>query len=435
MSQSTSTFAALAAGLAIGAALRALLPPDAVESLLAVAEPVGTTWVNAIRMTVVPLVVSLLIGAVAADDARIVGRLGARAAVAFAVSLSAGAALVALVAPPLLALIPTPPPEALAALRAGAVAPEGAAAPIGLRDWLVALVPTNPVRAAADGALLPLVVFTLVFAAAATRIPTASRMALVAVFRAVGDALLVVVRWVLMLAPLGVFALALPLGARAGGAAAGALAGYVVLTIALCLVLVAAMYVAVVTIGRVPLRTFIRAAAPAQAVALGTRSSLAALPAALRGAETHLDLPPASVAMLLPLAVATFRISVTVAISVGTLFLAQLAGVELSVAQRVSVAATAVLLSLGVPGVPGGVFLVLAPVLTSVGVPAEGVGLLLAVDAIPDAARTLANVTGHLAITAIVGGTASSDNASSGTASSGTASSDTTSSETASLSA
>jgi Na+/H+-dicarboxylate symporter len=107
--------------------------------------------------------------------------------------------------------------------------------------------------------------------------------------------------------------------------------------------------------------------------------------------------------MLLPLAVATFRISVTVAISVGTLFLAQLAGVELSVAQRVSVAATAVLLSLGVPGVPGGVFLVLAPVLTSVGVPAEGVGLLLAVDAIPDAARTLTNVTGHLAITAIVG--------------------------------
>ncbi|GLC25205.1 dicarboxylate/amino acid:cation symporter [Roseisolibacter agri] len=403
MSQSTRTFAALAAGLVIGASLRALLPPGAVDSLLAVAEPVGTTWVNAIRMTVVPLVVSLLIGAIAADDARVVGRLGARAAIAFAISLSLGAALVALVAPPLLALIPTPPPEALAALRAGAAAPAGTAAPVGLRDWIVGLVPTNPVRAAADGALLPLVVFTLAFAAAATRIPEASRLALVAVFRAVGDALLVLVRWVLLLAPLGVFALALPLGARAGAAAAGALAGYVVLTIALCLVLIAAMYVAAVTIGRVPLRQLVRAASPAQAVALGTRSSLAALPAALRGAETHLGLPPASVAMLLPLAVATFRISVTVAITVGTFFLAQLAGVDLTLAQRVSVAATAALLSLGVPGVPGGVFLVMAPVLTSVGVPAEGVGLLLAVDPITDAFRTLTNVTGHVVITAIVG--------------------------------
>ena len=403
MSPSSRTFAALAAGLALGVALRSALAPPAVDAVLAAVEPVGTVWVNAIRMTVVPLVVSLLIGAVAADDARAVGRLGVRAALAFAVSLSAGAALVALVAPPLLALIPVPPPEALAALRGGGALPDTAAEAVGLRDWLVAIVPVNPVRAAADGALLPLVVFTLAFAAAATRIATESRLALVSVFRAVGDALLVVVRWVLLLAPFGVFALALPLGARAGGAAAQALAGYIVLTIALCLVVIAAMYAAAVVLGRVPLSRFARAVAPAQAVALGTRSSLAALPAELRGAETHLGLPPASVAMLLPLAVATFRISVTVAIVVGTFFLAQLSGVELTLAQRVSVAATAVLLSLGVPGVPGGVFLVMAPVLTSVGIPAEGVGLLLAVDAIPDAARTLTNVTVHVALAAIVG--------------------------------
>ena len=402
MSPSSRTFAALAAGLALGVALRGALAPAAVDAVLAAVEPIGTVWVNAIRMTVVPLVVSLLIGAVAADDARAVGRLGVRAALAFAVSLSAGAALVALVAPPLLALIPVPPPEALAALSGGAL-PDTAVQAVGLRDWLVAIVPVNPVRAAADGALLPLVVFTLAFAAAATRIAAESRLALVSVFRAVGDALLVVVRWVLLLAPFGVFALALPLGARAGGAAAQALAGYIVLTIALCLVVIAGMYAAAVVLGRVPLARFARAVAPAQAVALGTRSSLAALPAELRGAETHLGLPPASVAMLLPLAVATFRISVTVAIVVGTFFLAQLSGVELSLAQRVSVAATAVLLSLGVPGVPGGVFLVMAPVLTSVGIPAEGVGLLLAVDAIPDAARTLTNVTGHVALAAIVG--------------------------------
>ncbi len=403
MSPSARTFAALAAGLLLGAALRSALAPPTLDALLAAAEPVGTTWVNAIRMTVVPLVVSLLVGAVATDDARVVGRLGVRVAAAFAVSLSLGAALVLLVTPPLLAALPVPPPEALAALGGGAAAPAQTAAPVGLRDWLVGLVPTNPVRAAADGALLPLVVFTLLFAAAAARVGDAPRAALVAVFRAVADAMLVLVRWVLLLAPVGVFALALPLGARAGAAAAGALAGYVVLTIALCLVINAGMYAAAVTLGRVAPAAFARAAAPAQAVALGTRSSLAALPAMLRGAEQHLALPPASVAMLLPLAVATFRISVTVAIIVGTLFLARLAGVELTAAQQLGVGATAVLLSVGVPGVPGGVFLVMAPVLTSVGIPAAGVGLLLAVDPITDAFRTLTNVTGHLALTAIVG--------------------------------
>ncbi|MDF1503562.1 cation:dicarboxylase symporter family transporter [Roseisolibacter sp. H3M3-2] len=403
MSPAARTFAALAAGLALGAGLRAALPAPSLDALLAAAEPLGTTWVNAIRMTVVPLVASLLVGAVAADDARVVGRLGLRVAVAFAVSLGLGAALVLLVTPTLLARLPVPPPDALAALGAGAAPLGEAVAPVGLRDWLVGLIPTNPVKAAADGALLPLVVFTLAFAAAATRIPEASRAALVGVSRAVADALLVVVRWVLALAPLGVFALALPLGARAGAAAAGALAGYVVLTIALCLTINVGMYVGAITLGRVPLRTFARAAAPAQAVALGTRSSLAALPAMLRGAEQHLALPPASVAMLLPLAVATFRISVTVAIIVGTLFLARLAGVELTAAQQLGVGATAVLLSVGVPGVPGGVFLVMAPVLTSVGVPAAGVGLLLAVDPITDAFRTLTNVTGHMALTAIVG--------------------------------
>jgi proton glutamate symport protein len=184
-------------------------------------------------------------------------------------------------------------------------------------------------------------------------------------------------------------------------------------------------------LGRVSLARLVRAAAPAQAVALGTRSSLAALPAALRGAEAHLGLPPASVAMLLPLAVATFRISVTVAIVVGTAFLAQLGGIELSLAQRVSVAASAVLLSLGVPGVPGGVFLVMAPVLTSVGIPPEGIGLLLAVDPITDAARTLTNVTGHVALTAIVGRPAASRKAESDTTDSDTTDSDTAESGTA----
>ena len=291
MSASTRTFLALAAGLTVGAILRAVAAPAVVGAVLAVAEPVGTVWVNAIRMTVVPLVVSLLVGAVATADARTVGRLGARAALVFLLSLAAGATLVSLVAPSLVARIPVPPPEAIRALH-DVPTSLAAAAPVSVRDWIVALVPTNPVKAAADGALLPLVLFTLLFAAAATRIADASRTALVDVFRAIGDALLVVVRWVLALAPIGVFALALVLGARAGGAAAQALAGYIVLTIALCLVVIVGMTLGASAFGRVPLRRLLRAAAPGQAVALGTRSSLAALPAMIRGVDTHSRSPP-----------------------------------------------------------------------------------------------------------------------------------------------
>ena len=412
-------FAALAAGLALGALLRAAAAPAVVDALLAVAEPIGTVWVNAIRMTLVPLVVALLIRAVVApagaaggpaddtraDDAR-VARLGVRAAIVFALSLAAIAALVAVVTPPLVRLIPAPDAATLAALRAGlppSAPPPAAAALPSVRDWLVALVPTNPVKAAADGALLPLVVFTLLVAAAATRIAGPARAVLGALAGAVADALLVVVRWVLALAPVGVLALALPLGARAGSGAAGALAGYVAITVVLCALVVVALDVAAVVLGRVPLGALLRAAAPAQAVAAGTRSSLAALPAMLRGVDAQLALAPAAAPVLLPLAVATYRAAVPVAIVLGAEFLAHLYAVPLTAAARAGVAASAVLVSLGVPGVPAGVFLVLAPVLAGAGIPAEGVALLIAVDPIPDAVRTLTNVTGHVAATAIVG--------------------------------
>jgi Na+/H+-dicarboxylate symporter len=399
------TFLALVVGLAAGALLGGA-PAALRDAVIAVAEPVGTVWTNAIRMTVVPLVMALLVGGVAAAaDPRVVGRLGARALALFLGVLAATAGLVTLVAPLLLARLPLDPAAVAALRRSVAPAATGAlaATPPTLRQWIVELVPTNPVRAAADGTLLPLVVFTLGFALAIARLPAPARDTLVTFARAVGEALLVVVRWVLALAPAGVLALALPLGARVGAAAAGALAGYVGLTVLLCAAAAAGLVGLGAALGGVSPARLVRAAGPAQVVAAGTRSSLAALPALVRGVERHLDVPAAASGFVVPLAMATFRIGATIGIVVGTHFLARLYGVALDGAAVAAIAAAAVLLSFGIPGVPGGVFVAMAPVLATAGIPAEGLGILLAVDVVPDAARTLANTTGHLVAVAVVG--------------------------------
>lgn len=352
-------------------------------------------------MTVIPMVVSLLVvGIAGTGDARAIGRIGVRA-LAVCIAMLAGAAVfMALVVPPLLARLPLAP-AAVDALRAQARDDVAAGGPTGLAEWLTGLVPVNAVKAAADGALLPLVVFTILFAVAATRIAPDARDALVGFFRGVSDAMLVLVRWVLAVAPLGVFALALPLATRLGLAAAGALAWYVAIIAGLCLALVVACVVIAVVLGRVRPAAFVRAAAPAQAVAFSARSSLAALPALVDGGA-RLGFPPALGAFFLPLAVTTFRLGAIPAVVAGSLFLGRLYGVDVSPGEVATLALGAILLSFSVPGIPGGSILVMAPLLSSVGIPVGGLGILLAIDTVPDMFRTMTNVTGDMSVGAVL---------------------------------
>jgi Na+/H+-dicarboxylate symporter len=314
--------------------------------------------------------------------------------------LAGTAALALLLAPAGLALAPVDPAGA-AALRAAASPPD--AAPPGFVEWLTGLVPANLVKAAADGAMLPVIVGTLLFAAAATRAAPENRARLVRAAEAVADVTLVLVRWVLALAPLGVFALALPLAVRLGASALGAVAAYVGVTAALCALVVALLYPLAALGGRVGVGEFARAAAPAQAVAFSSRSSLASLPVMVEGARA-LRLPPEIASFFLPLAVSLFRLAAGIAFPVGVLFVARLYGVELSAAQLATVGAASVLLPFSVPGIPGGFVLVIAPILLAVGLPAEGIGILLGVDTLPDMFRTATNVTGHMAAATVLGG-------------------------------
>jgi Na+/H+-dicarboxylate symporter len=407
VSLTAKVFIALAAGLALGLLVSASGSPALLQAT-SVLEVVGTLWVSAIRMTVVPLVVGLLIvGVASASDVRAIGTTGVRAFASFFGLLALSAVFALVVVPGLFTWLHIDPATA-ASLRASAQA--GAAATEaevrgtpGFTAWLLGVVPTNPVKSAVDGAMLPLVVFTLAFAVALTRVTPERREAVVRVFRGISETMLVVVRWVIALAPIGVFALIVPVTAKAGASTAGALGYYVVAMALACFGLTLLLYPVAAIVGRVPIPRFARASFPAQAVAFSSSSSLASLPALVDGAERKLGLPQTVTGFALPLAVSVFKIASPTVWSVAAIFLAAFYGVEITFTQRLMIVATAGLTSFSVPGVPHSWLLLLAPLLVSVGVPAAGVALLFAVDVIPDVFATTLNVTADMTAATIIG--------------------------------
>lgn len=401
MSLTLRVLLGLAAGLAMGVLLAAADLP-LLSTLATWIEPLGTAWVNAIRMTVIPLVVSLLVVGIASAELSAVWRLGGRAVAVFLALLLTAAVFALVAARPLLNFISIDP-SAAAALRAEAAGTAaGPPAAPSLVEWLVELVPTNPAGAAVRGEMLPLILFTLVFAAALATLTPSRRGAVVGLADGIAEAALRVVHWILALAPVGVFALALGMARRLGLAAAGALGYYVLLHSALALAFLIALYPLAARFGSRPLREFAAAAAPAQAVAFSSRSSLAALPALVEAAEEDLHLPAPVVSFFIPFAVATFRVSAPITMIVGSLFLARLYGLELLGPQLLSILLTSIIASFTVPGVPGGGVLVMVPVLLSAGLPVEGIGVLLAVDTIPDSFRTTTNITADIAVASML---------------------------------
>jgi Na+/H+-dicarboxylate symporter len=271
-----------------------------------------------------------------------------------------------------------------------------------LRQWVEGLVPPNIVQAASSGAMLPLIVFSIAFGLALARVAPSARERLLYGARLVIDAMLVLIGWVLALAPAGVFALSLALGRRMGLSAAGAIGYYIVAHSAMLAAVALALYPVAVYGGGVPLRRFARACLPAQAVAMSSRSSLAALPAMIAGVERTLGLSASAVSFTLPLTVSTFKLNQAVSGGVGAEFVALLFDVPLPAGQLAALAATSVAMSFAVPGIPSGGVLLVTPFFVAAGLPAEGVGLLIAADALPDLFKTSLNVTGHMAAVTVL---------------------------------
>jgi Na+/H+-dicarboxylate symporter len=400
-SLTTLILGGLVSGLLAGAVLHAVQAPGE-AGLVAGAEAIGGVWLDALRMTIIPLVFALLVtGMARAAETAGRGGLAGRALVVFALLLLASTSLAALVAPALLSAWPAPA-EAAAALRATA---EGAAARIPetppLAEWLRAFIPANPVKAAADGAMASLVVFALIFGLAVSRLDGARRDALVLVFDGVQAAMMVIVRWVLVLAPAGVFLLALTVGARTGIGAVGLLGHYVIVITLVCLLAGALGLGAALFGGRTPPGQLAAAMTPVGAMAISTQSSLACLPVML-AACGRLGIPERVSGLVLPMGVALFRITSPAGNLAVALYVAHLYGVPLAPAQVISGILVAALVSLAAVGVASSVtfFTTLVPIFMSMGLPMELLPLLLAVETLPDFSRTLGNVAGHVGVTA-----------------------------------
>ena len=199
-------------------------------------------------------------------------------------------------------------------------------------SWLTSLLPANPVAAAATSAMMPLILFTLLFSLAIARTSEPSRELLTRFFRAIGDAMLVLVRWVILVAPVGVFAaLVLPLAVHAGGALVGAIRFYILTYSIASVAVTLLLYPVVWLIAHIPMRRFGSAALPAQLIAFSSSSSISTtLPALIEGAETRLALPNRTTAFVLPLAVSTFKIASAGGMkSIGAVFAGWFYGIEL----------------------------------------------------------------------------------------------------------
>jgi Na+/H+-dicarboxylate symporter len=364
---------------------------------------VGGLWVHGLQMVIVPLVVALLVVGIAASaEAARAGRIALTALLSFMAILWINTLLSAFLTPLLLRLFPLRADWA-AALRASLPPADPNAHIPTLLEFFEKLVPTNIVDAAATDAFLPLTLFAMVFAFAITRLEADRRKVLVDFFQAIADATVVVIGWVLKLAPIGVFCLSLGVGMQAGAAAFGALAHYVAIVSTLGILVMLSAYPIAALGARIGIGRFARAALPSQVVAVSTSSSLASLPAMLRSSEA-IGAPASVSGVVLPIAVAVFRATSPAMNLAVALYVAHLTGTHIGPGQLAAGVATAAITTMGSVSLPGTVsfFASVAPVAAAMGVPIEALGLLVAVETVPDLFRTLGNVTMDVAVTGVI---------------------------------
>jgi Na+/H+-dicarboxylate symporter len=386
----------LALGIVAGGVAHAF--PGAVSgALVSIFDPIGALWTNALRATVIPMTVCLLVAGIGAlPSGKAFAGLAGRTFAVFAAMLVGGAALALGVGALYLprfgpAQIPVPGADS-------GVAPPTPTLP--LADWLQSLVPSNVFEAAVRGDLLPIAVMAAVFGLAIRSLPELRREPLLNLFSAARDALLVIVGWLLWLLPIGAFALAFSFSAESGFEVAKAAAHFTIYTAFVVLLATALLYPLAAVFGRVGLVRFATAAAPAQTVAAGTRSSLASLPATIESAQS-LELPEQASTVVLPTAVSVFKPNRTITTCCKLLFVATLFGIELDPARIFGFVVTVILLSFATPGLPSASSAATLGAYTSAGLPVQGVLLFEAVGPLTDVFKTVYNVTSNLFVATV----------------------------------
>ena len=393
---------AFVAGLSLGAWLRVAETPllvDVAHEFIAL----GGMWLDALRMTIMPLIFALLVTSVA-NTASVAasGRLALHALALFAILILGAAVYGVIATKTALALWPINPQDA-AAITSGAPPADQAGAP-GIGAYLRSLIPANPLRAATEDSILQVVVFALFFGFAAAGLPEKQRAPLTSFFDAVGAAMIKIVHWVLLAAPIGVFALALDVGLSAGASAARVLGQYILIVASIAASVSVWMFVLAVIVTRIAPQRFASACIPVWAIAASSQSSVASLPAMLEAATRDLKISERTADFVLPLAVAVFRITSPVANLAVALFIAALYGLEPSFGQLAASVLVAFAVSVSTVGLPGQVSFIasIAPICITLGLPIELLGVFVAVEVFPDIFRTLGNVTADMTATAML---------------------------------
>lgn len=398
MTKNVAIVLGLVCGLALGLVGAAGVAPLH-DFALAVA-PLGTAFVKLIRLVVIPLVGTTLFSAIATmGDLKRLGKLGAHT-----LAFLWGTTLIAIITGMVVMAAALPFAGDLTIVPAAADV--AAPAPEGVLDFLIRLIPDNPVQAAADGALLPLIVFTVLFAAASATLPAKQRNALVELADATTAALIKLVHWVLWTAPVGVFALAAPVAAEAGFGLLRSLGVFVVAVLVGLVVFSAVVYMPIVhLVARISGGRFLAAAVEPAAIAFTTTSSVATLPALFEAAE-RLQIPRPVASFVLPIAAAVNRSGSALYQGSAVIFLGHLYGAAISPSAYVAALMATFLVALTIAPVPSASVVTLPPALAAVGIPVDGIGMLLGIDRIPDMFRTVVNVTGDVAAAAVVHRTA-----------------------------
>ena len=408
MKLTTKIMLGLGLGALVGVAVQAS-GSQAAEDAVLFMEPLGTAFIRLISMVVVPLVVaSLFVGTCSVGDVRRLGRIGGRSLAYFLVTTviaaTIGLSLSVLVRPGA-ALDPAVRDEIAAAYAAGTGESVQRAEQVSLRERLLEIVPRNPVRAAADMDLLPLIFATLVFGAAASVLEPARRRPLVDFFDAVNGAAGVVIDWVMRLAPYAVFVLIAGALARFGF---GLLRGLLVYS--LLVILGEALHAfgvlsAALRLGGVRVRAFWRCVADAPLLAFSTASSNAALPVSLEVAQKRLGVSNEVASFVLPVGATLNMNGSALYKGVTVVFLAQVYGVPLGPAEYLTIVLASTVAALAGVGVPGSSLVTTLIVLGAVGMgpqAAAGIALVVGLDRFLDMFRTGVNVLGDLTCAAIL---------------------------------
>lgn len=384
-------FLGLAVGLGAAATDNPLLHAIARESA-----PLGKLFINAIKMIVIPLVVSVIFASIARlGDVRKLGKIGGMTLIFYWVTLIL--AIVIGMAVTTFGLRFAPKIDM----------PQVNAAPIpklqSITDFIVSLIPPNPFAAAADGAILPLIVFTALFAAAAGTLAEERQNRMIAAAEDVSETLIKLVWWILYTAPIGIFGLIAPATALLGWGLIQSLGVFIICVFIALIIFVALVFIPLLVFGaKMNFMRFFKGTMGAASVAFSTTSTAAAIPVSLEESTKNLGVSATIADLLIPLGASMYRPGSALFQGAAIVFLAHIYNVPVAIGAAGAVVFATFLVSLTVAPVPSSSVVTMAPALDAIGVPVAGLALILGIDRIPDMMRSCVNVLGQISAAVLV---------------------------------